>query len=253
MKRILLSLILILATVGSATADSAQERARGLNRKAMTQYDLGRFDDAIRLFQEAYEVFPEPKILFNLAQAFRKKQAYKEALESYRSYLRNAPGAPNRAVVEERIKELEQLIASQQASDAKPPDGVTSVPPPVVGPQKPAPSLTTTPIDTGRRWYQDPVGWTLAGSGAVAAAAGVAFLVHASSQQDDLATTSEADRDGLRDDIHRNQLLGGVALGVGGALVVAGAVKFVLTERSRSRSGTHLAVVPGGLLVYGSF
>ncbi len=50
---------------------------------------------------------PDPVFLFNIAQCHRKMGHDKEAVDFYKSYLRNAPNAPNRADVQKRIQELE--------------------------------------------------------------------------------------------------------------------------------------------------
>jgi hypothetical protein len=50
---------------------------------------------------------PDPAFLFNIGQCHRKMGHDKEAVSFYKSYLRNAPNAPNRADVQKRINELE--------------------------------------------------------------------------------------------------------------------------------------------------
>ena len=71
-------------------------------------YNLGRFSEALSEYEAAYLAVQDPPFLFNIAQCHRKMGKNKEALESYRSYLRVAPDAPNRAEVQRRISELER-------------------------------------------------------------------------------------------------------------------------------------------------
>jgi hypothetical protein len=50
----------------------------------------------------------DPPFLFDIAQCHRKLGNNKEALGFYRSYLRVAPNASNRAEVQKRISELDR-------------------------------------------------------------------------------------------------------------------------------------------------
>jgi hypothetical protein len=73
-------------------------------------YNLGRFSEALSEFEAAYLAVQDPPFLFNIAQCHRKMGNGKEALESYRSYLRVARAAPNRAEVQKHISELERQV-----------------------------------------------------------------------------------------------------------------------------------------------
>jgi len=70
-------------------------------------YQLGHYQDALGEFESAYMAVPDPVFLFNIAQCHRKMGHDKEAVGFYKSYLRNAPNAPNRVDVQKRIQELE--------------------------------------------------------------------------------------------------------------------------------------------------
>src|SRR5262245_32861910 len=132
-----LCLILVLALVPvvlapprAAYADDAdpdlerKRRAYALMQEGKSRFDLGKFDEAIDLFRNAYEVHPYPEALYSIAQRYRMKKDYERAVFFYKSYLRNAPNAPNRATVEARITDLEQLLAAQKASAKEPPQGI---------------------------------------------------------------------------------------------------------------------------------
>ena len=70
-------------------------------------YELGHFQEALTEYEAAYMEVPDPAFLFNIGQCHRKMGHDKEAISFYKSYLRNAPNAPNRADVQKRINELE--------------------------------------------------------------------------------------------------------------------------------------------------
>ena len=67
-------------------------------------YDLGRYDDAIKEFEAAYQLKNDPAFLYNLAQSYRQAGNHEQAVHFYKTYLRYVPKAPNRADIEEKIK-----------------------------------------------------------------------------------------------------------------------------------------------------
>jgi tetratricopeptide (TPR) repeat protein len=94
------------ATPAKATRNPAAEAKAHANH-GTNMYNLGRFSEALTEYEAAYLAIQDPPFLFNIAQCHRKMGKNKEALDSYRTYLRVAPDAPNRAEVQKRISELE--------------------------------------------------------------------------------------------------------------------------------------------------
>jgi outer membrane protein assembly factor BamD (BamD/ComL family) len=61
-------------TLGPSPAradDEATEQARKHYQEGKQQFDLGKWDEAIVQFEEAYKLHADPNFLFNLAQAYR--------------------------------------------------------------------------------------------------------------------------------------------------------------------------------------
>lgn len=136
---------------GVVHADEASARkAYGAGERA---YNLGEFDKAAELFKQAYEEWPEPTFLFNLAQTYRQSGNCKQAQFFYKRFLalkQNDTKKPIKpeleAEVKKRIDELEECIRRETAN--KPPDVIE--PPP--RPNTPTPTPTnantqTTPIN----------------------------------------------------------------------------------------------------------
>jgi tetratricopeptide (TPR) repeat protein len=112
----------VAAEGGARTSKEAQKAAKDAYERGTTEYNLGRFDEAIKWFEKAYEGMPEPILLFNIAQANRQLGNLERAIFFYRRYLDNAPkDAPNRPLVETKIKELEELQRKQAEAKDKPP------------------------------------------------------------------------------------------------------------------------------------
>jgi tetratricopeptide (TPR) repeat protein len=99
-----------------AAAGSAQAAAKDHYERATAAYYAGRYPEAIAEFRKTYDLDPEPILLFNIAQAYRKLGNVEEALAHYRRYLDRAPQADNRETVRARIRELEAELKDGSAS-----------------------------------------------------------------------------------------------------------------------------------------
>jgi tetratricopeptide (TPR) repeat protein len=269
MRRVLM-VSLLLAQV--AHADPAADRKRG-NRlwiDGITDYDLGHYEAAIAKFEEAYKLNPAPNILYNLGQAHRQKKNYEKALFYFKQYLRNKPTAANRPEVERLIGEIDVLIAAQEKSNEHPPEGVVApppapppeqheAPPPTAPPPQPVaapppPAVAPAPIavapapapaSEAPRWYQDTLGWTLVGSGVLAAGIGTGLLLHAGSLSDAAAgTLDQAEARDEHQSAERFQLGGEVLVGVGAAVAVAGVVEMIVRS-SRSHAPSKVSFLVG--------
>src|SRR5262249_48063526 len=121
--------ILTLLPGGRAAADEdAKDAARALNKAGTEAYDVGSYDEAIARYSAAYKAYPDARILFNLAQSYRKKGEYARAVDLYRAYLRNLPKGSERAGVDGLISEMENLLARQAAAQAPASRRATSLP-----------------------------------------------------------------------------------------------------------------------------
>jgi hypothetical protein len=133
------------------------EDARPYLDKATAAYGLGRYAVAAENFEKAYELKPDPALLYNAAQAHRLAGNKQRALELYESYLRMYGKKDKRDEVERRIKELKQAIAHDKTVATSPPtttEPVSPSPPaaaataplPAAAPPKPAqPPLALAP------------------------------------------------------------------------------------------------------------
>jgi len=92
----------------ASSEDSDREAAKVVTKQAAAAYNLGHYDEAAALYEEAYKLVPDPILLYDLGQAYRQANKLDKALTAYRSYLRTAPeDAPNRERVKEWVSELE--------------------------------------------------------------------------------------------------------------------------------------------------
>jgi tetratricopeptide (TPR) repeat protein len=96
--------------------DAATRTARRHFQKGEKLFALGRFDDALEQYEQAFEARPLPAFLFNIGQCHRNLGNYDQAIFSFRKYLDQSPDADNRDAVLELIDELE--ADKQRAEEA---------------------------------------------------------------------------------------------------------------------------------------
>src|SRR5262245_24150773 len=96
------ALLLVCATVRGedesqlATAKQHFERGKEL-------YRTGKYEEAIREFNQADRVRPSPILIFNIGLALERLGRCKDAILHFERYLREQPDADNRADTEQKI------------------------------------------------------------------------------------------------------------------------------------------------------
>src|SRR5207253_9839208 len=86
---------------------SPDEQAQRLADEAVEAYRASSYDQAVKLFKQAYGLRADPAILYNLAKCFDKMGQPADALEYYRRYLVAEGTDPKlRARAEEKVAQL---------------------------------------------------------------------------------------------------------------------------------------------------
>lgn len=141
--------IVVLLTAATSTSQAqtadATAKAKQLYDDAVTNYNLGHYDEALASFEKAYRLRHDPIFLFNLGQCQRQLRRYEDAERSYRAYLRESTDVPpaTRAQVEKLITEMDNAVAEERAkqpppgpmapAEAQPKVTASSTPPPQAG------------------------------------------------------------------------------------------------------------------------
>jgi hypothetical protein len=135
----LLATLLLLLSSSFAGADEppeeARRRAKAHVKQGTAHYNVGSWDLAIAEYQAAYDLAPNPDMLFNLAQANRMKGAKKTALELYQRFLSQRFEGPAADQAREHVAVLSKELASA------PPPTPAPAPPPQAPPPPPAGSV----------------------------------------------------------------------------------------------------------------
>ncbi len=143
--------VFFLAGGRSAQAgDPKLDAARAHSQEGDAYYKLEKYANAITEYEQAYLAKPDPSFLYNIAQCHRLMGNGAEAIHFYRRFLKDAPNAPNRAVAEKHIRDLEDVASHGTAPSpmAPPPAPVApgpASPPPTESPFAPLPSSPTSP------------------------------------------------------------------------------------------------------------
>jgi tetratricopeptide (TPR) repeat protein len=118
------------ASVGGAQGSEEDRRAFSRQRflEGVAAYEGGRFKDAIDLLLEADAAMHSPAFAYNIGLAYDAMGDAASALRWLRTYLREHPGADDRASVERMVGGLEQRLERrgvQQVTVLSAPEGAT--------------------------------------------------------------------------------------------------------------------------------
>lgn len=258
------AMVLLLA---SATAMAAPTKAAAKAEfdRGVSAYTKGDYQGAVDALSKSFGIEADEETLFAWAQTERKLGHCDKALELYTQLLgMNLPDA-NKEAVKIQIGECTQILDEERAAaamldgpptgpatstDSGPSIGDASTEPPSTPPIAPTDQGSTRP-----RW-QDPIGLSLVGVGALGLVLGTTFLVKGSSAQSDAdSATTYDDYLAASDRAESNGRVGVVGLVVGGAFVTAGVIWYMTrtpADADRTLTG-WIAPGSGGLAVSGRF
>jgi tetratricopeptide (TPR) repeat protein len=166
MRGLALCVGLLAATATVAAQETPDEQARAHFKRGRAAYDEGRYDTALRDFEEALRLSQRPALLYNIGRCHEQLGHAAAAIDAYERYLVAAPDATDRLEAKERIDRLR----ARAAEPTRPPAPVLAPPAPTVAPVSvvaPAPEVTRKPIYR-RAWF-----WGVIGGVAAVAITGV--------------------------------------------------------------------------------
>lgn len=211
-----------------ATAPSREE-VLDIVRRAEMAWAEERWDAASRGFADAYAVDPDPAYLFARAQAERFAGRCNVALQIWDRYLEVERSQSSRQEAKVMRAYCEPGSAPASPTKAVPGDDA-----PVTGA---APGEQQRP----RPWYRDPAGGVLVATGGVSAVIGGSILGLALSRDRDARNAeTEGSYVDEKDAVRRPHGAGIAVLSVGGALLVAGVVRWAVVAGRASKPGRGL-------------
>ena len=269
-----LPIIAIVLASATAQAKPFRDSAKSHIDKATKAHKAGKFDVALTELQAAYDLEPQPKLLFAIAQVEAKLGNCDSAIEHYNAFLATTKDKAKQTVVRQAIaackpKAVEPTPAVVEEPPPPPPDPTppptTPEPPapptPVVESPRPPPpkptSIVVAPppratVTTKRPFYRDILGDVLVVGGVAAGV--VSFIEYrgAVADLDDAESAPSLDAyNDLVSSAHDKRNLSLAIAGGGAVLLLAGVVRFAVHGGGETQ--TTVAVVPttsGGLITW---
>jgi len=247
----LLSLVLSSVLMSAAGPDDllSNPEAQTLVAEAQILFAEGNFGEASKLIEKAYLIEPVPELLFPWAQAEREQGNCRAAVDLYNRMLEEIPEGPMADSARQNIERCEEELGDEEPVVAAP--IIEEEPEP-----EPEPDPAPAPVKTGedddrpkaKQWYKDPAGGVLTGLGVVGVGAGTALLIVAGSTAKNAPDApSVTDYNDQSDQAVTQRNAGAGVLSVGGALLVAGIVRYALVAKKNKASATaSVWTAPGG-------
>ena len=228
-----LAFALVVAFASRAHAETADE----LVKKAKAHFDVQEYAAAEAELKDAYKLDPKPQILYALAQAQRMANECDRAIVSYQNFLRTSPPDDQAKLAQDNI---DRCKAELKAKPEPKPEAPHQLPPP------PPP-----PVAHGVTWSHNWAGHALVIGGALAEGAGTYFALQGQSKIDNINSAMFYDdylaRAKDASSAKSERTLGIVTAGVGGALIIAGIVTYIVRSPSKESSPT-VSIGPHGEL-----
>jgi tetratricopeptide (TPR) repeat protein len=211
-----------------------------LNEEGTAFYQQRDYRHAIERFIQAFAIDPDPNLLFNIARSYERLGELDAAIEKYEQFL-NTPGAD--ASGRSRAQEsLRQLRESKQGASAAPEAEAG-------GANEAAPLEAAPPpgADDGEPGGPSALPWVVLGGGIAFTTVGVSlYLLGASDhnkvtdargfgQDDAVVPMTRSEAQDLVSSGDTKKLLGGIGLGLGGALLTT----YVVMLATGSSGGEH--------------
>jgi tetratricopeptide (TPR) repeat protein len=226
------AIVVAICVAAPAAADpSAVEQAKARFKQGRAHQDVGQYELAAVEYKAAYDLDPRPEMLFNIAQAFRLAGKKEEALDYFKRYLDVQPEGAGADEARKHVAALTKELADAKRANAPPPleQGPPATTPPATAVQ--------TDVVTHHSRSLRIAGLATAGAGFIAAGVAVKFGLDARA---DARVISSKDMSAWTDDDRRTFAHGEaanrnmyIAYGVGAALVIGGAVMYVVGSRTR--------------------
>ena len=241
-------------TPASATKPGDPEvkaRVEQLYLEGVAMYRSDKYDWAIKKFEEAYTLFPDPKLLYNIGRCHEAKGHIEKASEHYKRCAQSPITKPEvRRKAEEKLASLERAQRTSREAAPLAQQSGTGAPAAAVAPLgTPQGEGQTADSAAGKSSTMNWAKWATGGVGLGLLAGGVTTLVLGIVDQNKVDNAKEDAGGGvadmtrtealaIQDDANTKKIIGYALVGAGAAALAGSAVLFVLDHKS---SGEHAA------------
>jgi tetratricopeptide (TPR) repeat protein len=119
MRGVTVVFALMMGASSLAHAQDKRAQAVQLADESEKAYKAGQFEKAAELLRKAHATFPEPLLLYNLGRALEGMGDTKAAVEAYEQYLNDAKHIDDRPAIERRIATLKAQLDKQREDAAQ--------------------------------------------------------------------------------------------------------------------------------------
>lgn len=228
------------------------DEAWELYSEGVTMFDNGDFEGALEKVEASLAIESTAKSLYAKAQSLNKLDRCREAVPIYNDVLAMLP---DKSAARPAVKDALVTCAEKMAEE----DEAVAAPAVALDEDEDAElDDASGPVDeppaksNGKKWYADPYAPVLIGVGAIGVGIGGYYLGQASEenskqpeQYDEFAAKGER--------VRQLQVQGGVILGVGGALVLTGAIRYAVLGARGRRNKTAFTPLVGPRFTGASF
>ncbi len=253
-----LSYVLALALALSATvahADAKKDKALALFEKSDKAYKDGKFEQAVKLLEEAYTLYPEPLLLYNLGRAQEGLGDIEGAVDSYERYLKDGKQIQDRGAIERRLETLKAQLASrdeeqkrlaeEEARRKQAEEDRKRAEAERLRLEEAARANAHSPLET---WGP----WITIGAGSALVATGFYFGARSSSTHDDaVASPIQRDAQELQRSAERSATIANVMFVVGGVVIAGGVGWKIYQWRTGSETTAVVRATPTGAAIEG--
>jgi tetratricopeptide (TPR) repeat protein len=225
----------------TGVTNEQKTEAEQLSEQAIVKFQAKDYEGAAALFEQAYEIDPQPNYLFNIGRVYEEAGTLDKAVEFYAKFVKQ-PGVDldSRETALDRLKVLRAIL---QETAEKPPE---DDPEPEVKPEE-EPVPPPNPVDEDakrKRKVMRAAGFGLTGVGAAvmiggAIVGGLAQGDHNQAGEAELPPDSQP----LLDSAKSKALTADVLLGVGGAVLLTGIV-LIAVGYSKPKKSQRVALTP---------
>jgi len=119
LQQLLCSSLMLLPFLARAQTDNPVDCAvhpacLSLYERAREQSGSGHLDEALQLYKQAYELQPDPRLLFNVARIYQKQNRCDDAISAYQQFLDVAkPMSEQRSKAQDYQKQCQSYLDEQ--------------------------------------------------------------------------------------------------------------------------------------------
>lgn len=221
-------------------ADARKSEADSLSEQAIVKFQAKDYEGAVALFEQAYEIDPQPNFLFNIGRVYEEAGTLDKAVDFYAKFVKQ-PGVDldSRETALDRLKVLRSIL---KETEEKPPEEKPDEVEPV---EEPVPQPDPVDEDAKRkRKVMRAAGFGLTGVGAAVMIGGAVLGGLAQSdfnKAGEAATPPEGQT--LLDSSKTKAMTADILLGVGGAVLLTGVI-LVAVGFSKPKKSQRVALTP---------